>query len=307
MNGREVAWRVFSAEFNSSSLESQGEGEYAPSYLITPLGAKLNRVFVVGVITEIENIGTEEEPMYRARLSDPTGVFYLSAGVYQPEASHALSKLRPPVFAAVAGKCRTYSPEEGVVYVSVRPEFVKEVDADLRDYWILETCRSMKMRLDAAREALNMSPPTTEELIAPGYPPNLADGVVLALDYYEDLDIERYENLLVDALKYIIPEYQSADGHLDTGKVGAEWTPSVKDVPDVHGAEREEDTESQELDEKVLDIIKSLDSGKGAAWDEIVSAAKKAGIEREKLEEITNSLLDKGLLFEPVLGKMKRI
>jgi len=38
-----------------------------------------------------------------------------------------------------------------------------------------------------------------------------------------------------------------------------------------------------------------------------VSEAGKAGIERDELDEITNSLLDKGLVYEPVLGKMKII
>ena len=35
---REVAWRVFAGEFNSSRLEIKGEGEKVPSYLVTPLG-----------------------------------------------------------------------------------------------------------------------------------------------------------------------------------------------------------------------------------------------------------------------------
>ena len=42
---REVAWRVFAGELNSSDLEVRGEGEKAPSYLITPLGAQINRLF----------------------------------------------------------------------------------------------------------------------------------------------------------------------------------------------------------------------------------------------------------------------
>ena len=53
MNAREVAWRVFSEEYNSSTLEYTGEGEKPASYIITPLGAKVNRMLVVGVATDI--------------------------------------------------------------------------------------------------------------------------------------------------------------------------------------------------------------------------------------------------------------
>ena len=55
-------------------------------------------------------------------------------------------------------------------------------------------------------------------------------------------------------------------------------------------------------------LVEQLDKGgKGAAWDDIVAEARKSGIEREELDEISNSLLDKGLVYEPVLGKMKVI
>jgi RPA family protein len=107
MMKRETAWRVFAGEFNSSLHVIPSMENRAPSYVVSPLGAKINRLFAVGVITDVENIGTESEPMWRARLSDPTGVFFLSAGQFQPEAARTLSKLKPPVFAAVIGKSRT--------------------------------------------------------------------------------------------------------------------------------------------------------------------------------------------------------
>jgi len=138
---REVAWRVFAAEFNSSSLEMKGEGEKTASYLISRLGAKMNRIFVVGVLTDNENVGNENEPVWRAKITDPTGTFYMTAGQYQPEAAMALTKLQPPCFVAVVGKFRTYSPEEGKMYVSIRPERVGKVEASVRDGSVRE-CRS---------------------------------------------------------------------------------------------------------------------------------------------------------------------
>jgi RPA family protein len=159
---RELAWRVFAAEFASTRLEIKGEGDKAPSHLVTPLGASINRLFVVGVLTDIDNIGTEEEPLWRARVQDPTGTFYVSSGQYQPEATAALSKIHPPKFVAIVGKTRTYSPEEGTMYVSIRPEKVRVVDVSIRDNWVLETCRSTLKRIDAMAEAMKMAPPNAE-------------------------------------------------------------------------------------------------------------------------------------------------
>ena len=300
MIAREVAWRVFAGEYNSSRLEIKGEGERAPSYVVSPLGAMINRVFIVGVLTDRENIGTEEEPLWRARVSDPTGTFYVSSGQYQPEATAALSKIDPPAFVAVVGKTRTYSPEEGTMYVSVRPEKVTVVDARMRDHWVLETCKSTLKRIDAISAATEMEAPNLEELIRLGYPRALADGVVRSLSHYTDLDLGRYRGMVVDSLKFLLPEYQGeAEGEMPERL--AESAEEIDD--DEKEAKAEEDKE-----EKVLATITALDrSGKGASWDEVVDEVKKAGIDKTELEEITNSLMDKGMIYEPVLGKMKRI
>ncbi|MGQ0535851.1 MAG: hypothetical protein ACT4PT_07245, partial [Methanobacteriota archaeon] len=109
MLGRETAWRVFSAEYNDATLEVSDEGERAPTYLVTPLGAKVNRLFFVGVLTANERIG-ESGDMWRAQVTDPTGVFHLYAGQYQPEAASVLADLTPPAIVAVSGKSRIYKP-----------------------------------------------------------------------------------------------------------------------------------------------------------------------------------------------------
>ena len=76
---RETAWRIFAGEFNDSTFEIKGDGEKTPNYIVTPLGAKVNRVFVIGVLTDVENI-SEEGELIRAHISDPTGVFTIYSG-----------------------------------------------------------------------------------------------------------------------------------------------------------------------------------------------------------------------------------
>jgi RPA family protein len=318
MNVREVAWRVFAEEYNSSILEHSGEGEKPVSYVITPLGAKVNRMLVVGVVTEIEEVGEEGRPRYRARVADTTGTFYVSAGEYQPSAAAALSKMSPPVFAAVVGKSRAYTPEEGVKYLSIRPERVREVDGATRDYWILEAARSTMQRISAVEEALKMAQPTVGELVRLGYPENLADGVVRAVEYYKDIDVERFRSMVRDALSSMLPEREGAPvagaRRLAREEAKPEPVAEAQEAPEAGKAAAEGEEEMRELgvgadeEETVLKIIESLDTGsKGAPWDRLVEAAQGKKIDKVRLEEIVASLLDKGEVYEPELGMMKRI
>ena len=245
-----------------------------PSYVITPLGAKINRLYLVGVLTDVENVAQEGE-MWRARISDPTGIYTVYAGRYQPEAANALSESDVPSYVAVVGKARAYEPEEGVIYTSVRAEMVKEVDVDARDRWIIETARHTKRRIDAIQEAMQMHPPSVYKLKELGYPPSLAEGVVEALSAYKDIDVEHYVFLIREALSY-----------LTSGK-------------------KEFMKEIGEAEEKILGIVKECEGEKGALWDDIVAKGEKEGLERDLVEEALASLMDKGLVYEPILGRLK--
>jgi RPA family protein len=294
---REVAWRLFASEYNDANLETEGTGERPPSYIVTPLGAKVNRVFVVGVITDVENVGTDGQPMWRARVSDPTGTFHVYAGQYQPEAATALSKLRPPVFGAIVGKSRIYSPQPGTTYTSIRPETIKSVDEGVRDFWILEACRSLQRRLDAMAEAQKMDPLTKEGLVKIGVKEAVADGIVQAVNHYGKVDLSRYTAMLAEGLRYLLPEYR-------------ETPPPGEQVPDAPApAVKEEPVrEADESEGKVLEIIAALDQeGKGAPWEGILERAASTGLSKDSLEESINTLLDKGLIYEPILGRMKKI
>jgi hypothetical protein len=149
---REVAKRVFAKEFNASNLTyKESEDQLAPAYMLTPTGAKCNRVFVVGTLTEKENIGEDSE-YWRARVTDPTGAFVLYAGQYSPEAAQSLSDMEAPAFVAVIGKPRVYKTQEGDILVSIRPEVILTVDAETRDMWVLDTINATADRLISLKE-----------------------------------------------------------------------------------------------------------------------------------------------------------
>ncbi|MGQ9586940.1 MAG: RPA family protein [Thermoplasmata archaeon] len=308
MNLREVAWRVFAEEYNSSLLEHRGEGEKPVSYVITPLGAKVNRMLVVGVVTDVEDVGEEGRPRYRARVTDPTGTFYISAGEYQPAAAMALSKISPPAFAAVVGKSRAYSPEEGVKYLSIRPERIREVEAEARDYWVLEAAKSTLVRIDAIEEGLAMAQPTVAELMRLGYPEPLADGVLRAIEHYKDIDVDRFRNMIRDALRSILPESKAERAAEKRAPPKKAKAPAVKVEEETKEEELHEGMVGADEEDTVLKMIDALDtSGRGAKWDKMVEAANAKKIDKVRLEEVVASLLDKGEIYEPELGMMKRI
>jgi RPA family protein len=145
---REVAHRVFAAEFKESDLQAkEGNDQYSPQYLITPTGAKCNRVFIVGTLTEKEDVGTDNE-FWRGRIVDPTGAFFVTAGQYQPEAAQVLAKTTPPEFIAVIGKPTTYTTKEGNVLTSIRAESLQIVDAATRDRWVVDAAKHTMARLE---------------------------------------------------------------------------------------------------------------------------------------------------------------
>lgn len=317
---REVAWRVFADEYNSASVEMRDEGEYAPAYVLTPLGALVNRVYTVGVLTEVENLGTEEEPLYRARLQDPTGVFYVSAGQYQPEAAKVLGGLSWPCFVAVVGKTRTYSPEDGLVYVSLRPEVVKEVGAEERDLWTLEAAKATLVRIAAMRDGLAMEEPSEDEMLRLGHSAKLSRGVVSAIDAYGDVDVNRYQRTVADALQFLLSEEGALPLVSPSDDVVAQEPAAAPEpepteattAPEAAPAAQEDGKKApeteEEMDDLVLALARELDQGaKGAAYDAILEKARDGGLDRDGFEETINRLLDQGLIYEPILGQIKLI
>ena len=146
---REVARRAFAAEFNDASYTfKESDDERAPLYALLPTGARANRVYVVGTLTETEDVGEDSE-YWRGRVVDPTGTFFSYAGQYQPEAASALRETETPAYVAVVGKPRTFETDEGDTNVSLRPESITVVDAATRDRWVVETADRTLGRIEA--------------------------------------------------------------------------------------------------------------------------------------------------------------
>lgn len=186
---REVAWRIFAFEFNRSNLYIAEGDERAPNYIVTPTGVKCNRLFIVGVVTDIENI-SHDNNLWRARIADPTGVFTMYAGQYQSEAAIFLSGLQVPAYVAVVGKARKFEPEAGNIYVSLRPEEINSADEKLRNRWVIDTAELTLARISLIEEALRSCASGAELrdfLVKRTNNPLLAEGAERAIQHYKNL------------------------------------------------------------------------------------------------------------------------
>jgi RPA family protein len=197
---REVARRAFASEFNDAGYTfKESDDERAPNYALLPTGERANRVFVVGTVTEKEDVGEDSE-YWRGRVVDPTGTFFMYAGQYQPDAASVLRDLEPPEYVAVVGKPRTYETDDGSINVSVRPESISIVDAATRDRWVVETAERTLDRVERFQ--------SDDEGDDAG---SVYEYVGMAREQY-DLPVENYRRDVVTALESLDEGSEGTDG-----------------------------------------------------------------------------------------------
>ena len=281
---REVAQRLFAKEFNGSKFnihpnpdEVSYDGGHAPNFIVSPLGSKINRLFATGVVTEIDNIGTEHD-LWRARVVDPSGAFIVYAGQYQPEAAIFLSTLEVPAYVSVVGKARIYEPEGGSVFVSIRPEDINVIDADIRNRWIVDTAELTLDRIDAFSMAIASGLTGIElfdHLVGNNIPNGLAEGIGQALDHYHtDADyLRKLKDTVADCI--------------ETVGFGSGGEEAVAD------------------EDIILELMKEMDTGKGIDYAELIIIAKSRGMAEATIVAAVRKLLAKGMCYEPKIGILK--
>jgi hypothetical protein len=194
------------------------------------------------------------------------------------------------------------------------------VGEDERDLWTLEAAKSTMVRISAMRDGLAMEEPSENELRDLGHSAKLARGVVSAIDAYGDVDVDRYQRTVADALGFLLSE----EGGLPPTSPARE-EPSSAPEPAAEpepapaapsggtggegaGGEEAAPSSEEEMDDLVLSLVRELDQGaKGAAYDAILEKARDRGMDRDAFEETINRLLDQGLIYEPILGQIKLI
>lgn len=233
INRREVAYRLFAAEFEDADFSySESDDDRSPNYVVTPTGARVNRLFVVGVLTEVQSVS---EDVLRGRIVDPTGAFVAYAGQYQPDEQAFLERVDTPTFVAVTGKARTFQPDDSdQVFTSIRPESFNEVSAETRDRWSVQTAKQTLDRIGHMGAALRLDftgDDLRQALLDEGIEDGLAAGIPLAVDHYGTTPtyLDALRGLALDALGVVADERDEV-GEL-TAAPGQTGPVTARDIP----------------------------------------------------------------------------
>ena len=78
---RQPALHMFASEYGESTLSEKGSGEFDPSFVVTKIGSRVNRVIVAGLLERIEGRDVANgSVIYQGQLRDPSGINYFSVG-----------------------------------------------------------------------------------------------------------------------------------------------------------------------------------------------------------------------------------
>lgn len=242
---QQVARRVFAAEFNDSTHTfKESDDDRAPVFALLPTGQRANRVFIVGTVTEIEDVSDPDSEAYmRARVVGPTGTFYAYAGQYQPDPRNTLIGLDTPSYVAIGGKPRTFESDSGDINVSLRPEFITETDAEQRNQWVRETA---DRTLDRIQNSDQSNPDV--QMAADEYEQSTASYIEPVIEALSSLD--SIDELAED------PEAAAADDDTDTGSDSSNSDSTESDVDTTSGSESESgdsDSEGEGADDAADD------------------------------------------------------
>jgi RPA family protein len=294
---RETAYRVFAAEFDDATLSyAESDEERAPNYVVTPTGARINRLFAVGVLTEIESVNDEQ---LRARIVDPTGAFVVYAGQYQPEALSFLERAAPPEFVAVTGKARTFQPEDSNrVFTSIRPETLSEVDAATRDRFAVETAEQTVERVETMQDALSRDErgdALREALLDAGVEAGLAAGIPRAIAHYGTTPayLGAVRGMALDAVR-VVAGKREVVGSLDVapgnGATDRAVSENSGDEAEPTAATATDERETESVAETAGDGTATADdAGRATTSTATSDSAAVSGIETESSSETAES------------------
>jgi RPA family protein len=302
---RMKAVRLFAAELKATTVDipKKGGDQYESQFYLTQTGAKAARVMVVGTATEIEDIGTDNN-FYRMRVSDPTGVHFVTAGQYQPEAARVMQELikKLPAFVAVIGKVSLYNNGENTTLVSIRAEQVSIVDENIRDTWLLETAKATLDRLSALKDN-----PVLEQEVAAAYPTgeNYKEIVRKVITEMKSTPVGgASQSGAIQAPAAAVTATATATTMAAVTATAAKATEALAPgTPPVQKQAAPADPSEEDLKKFIEQKLISMNNGgKGVKIGHLAQQGKGAGISSIKLEELIDALKHEGRIYEPRNG-----
>ncbi len=303
---RQPALPLLASEFGESTLHQQGSGEYDPLFLITKLGAKVNRVIVAGLIERLEPRETANgATIWQGQLRDPSGLHYFSVGDYAAESMRELIIQLSQriddgetIMLMMTAKARYFQNDEGAVFTSLRPEEAAVISRTAYRQWLIKAARSMLGRIDAHEKSVN-SEKSIDGLSTAGVPENMIEGILLASEHYGEIDIESYRLNILQTLDIAEDKAITITAPVSSDN---QQSLSVESQDEVNA---DEESEGGEINQTILDLIKRLDKGEGVDFDSILNNAAARGFDRDSAESALDDLSDDGEIHEPRFGWFK--
>ncbi len=298
---RQSAVRLFAQEYRDASLTEEGSGEYDPSFVITKIGAKINRVLVCGVIDRMERREGDSGPNYSGHVRDPTGSFLFSVASFQPELHPDFEELMARFesgdrfLLALVGKARWFETEDGGMFTSLRAEEFTVIDRECYTNWLVETAEATLRRIDAHSNSLEADL-TPAALEAGGVPSDLVDGLILARGHYGDFDPEGYRVGVLQALSMATGRTSLMEAPPQPAATTLEET--VSQAPE----SSEPTAEPGDAIEIIIETVRSRDTGEGVEYNDLVTALDHGGHSRESAEDAIDQARDQGEVMEPRFG-----
>jgi len=297
---RQSAVRLFAQEYRDASLTEEGSGEYDPSFVITKIGAKINRALVCGVIDRMERREGDSGPNYSGHVRDPTGSYLFSVASFQPELHPDFEELLARFesgdrfILALVGKARWFETEDGGMFTSLRAEEFTVIDRECYTNWLVETAEATLRRIDAHSTSLEADL-TPAALEAAGVPRDLVDGLILARGHYGDFDPEGYRVGVLQALSM-------ATGRTSLMEPPQPTATTLEETASQAPESSEPAAEPGDAIELILETVRSRDTGEGVEYNDLVTALVHGGHSRESAEDAIDQARDQGEVMEPRFG-----
>ncbi len=295
---RQPAVHMFASEYGESTLSEKGSGEFDPSFVVTKLGSRVNRVIVAGLLERIEGRDVANgSVIYQGQLRDPSGINYFSVGDYVSDSVKEMTiqltariESGEPILVLMVAKTRLYQTEEGAIYTSLRPEEMCVIDAQRYASWLAKTSQSLMERMSTYITSLDFEP-NSESLSKSEMSESQILGLIASRNHYGDVDLEHYRLNVMQALDI-------AEGKLDAATKPAPQRLLVED-----SVEEDSKTDDKpDLEAAIVDIITKLDQGDGVEFETILVNAEARGFQRTIAEEKLEELSDNGTVHEPAFG-----
>ena len=299
---------MLASEFSDSTLNQQGSGEFDPMFIITKLGAKVNRVIVAGMLERLDPRETSNgSTLWQGQLRDPSGLHFFSVGDYAPESMRELtiqlsSRIEDgeSIMLLMTAKARYFQNEEGAVYTSLRPEEAAIVTREVYRNWLVSACKGMLERMEMQEKTISLEK-TTNALEAAGIPENMREGLLLAGEHYGEIDTEPYRLNIMNALDIAedkIPSFTPNSTPKSQASLEIEEQEITQDEAPASDGE-------VDLNQVLLDLISRLDQGEGVDFDTLLSNAAARGHDRDASEAALDDLTEDGTVHEPRFGWFK--